>query len=230
MRALLLAAALLASTSVGAAYQVRFVQVSVAPYYEAGLQRADRPRVNAHSGFDRRLASSAAADIAAVRDAIRAEPALVTPITLMVLAIRLYDVGLRDDAVFWFHAARDRMATASAVLDTSFAEIARIEAATQAFALRVGPILNGYALCDVGRHLRLRREALDWVEKNPFEKIFVESIPARPGDRRANLAQALRALRAEADEDARALARPEERARLASARAESEADAKYCWK
>ena len=28
--------------------------------------------------------------------------------TMMVLAIRLYDVGLRDDAVFWFYAAKDR--------------------------------------------------------------------------------------------------------------------------
>ncbi len=230
MRALLLCAGLLAAASAGAAYQVRFIQVKVVPYYEAGLQRADRPRVNVHSGFDRELASNEAADIAAVRDAIRAAPAQVTPITMMVLAIRLYDVGLRDDAVFWFHAARDRMATAAAALDTNFPEIAPIEAATRAFALRLGPILNGYALCDVERHLRLRRQALDWVEKNPFEKIFVESIPGRPGDRRQHVAGAIRTLRAEAAEDARALARPEEAARLAAARRESDAEAKYCWK
>jgi hypothetical protein len=30
--------------------------------------------------------------------------------TMMVLAIRLYDAGLRDDAVFWFYVAKDRLA------------------------------------------------------------------------------------------------------------------------
>jgi hypothetical protein len=230
MRAVLLFAGLLAAASAGAAYQVRFIQVKVPPYYEAGPQRADRPRVNVHSGFDRELSSTAPADIAAVRDAIRADPGQVTPITMMVLAIRLYDAGLRDDAVFWFHAARDRMATAAAALDPKDAEIARMEAATRAFALRIGPIMNGYALCDVGRHVRLRREALDWVEKNPFEKVFVETVRARPGDRRQHVAGAVRALRAEAEEDAHALANPEGAAKLAAARRASEAEAKYCWK
>ena len=37
---------------------------------------------------------------------IVAKPQVVTPMTMMVLAIRLYDVGLRDDAVFWFYASR----------------------------------------------------------------------------------------------------------------------------
>jgi len=37
---------------------------------------------------------------------IVARPEAVTPMTMMVLAIRLYDVGLRDDAVFWFYASR----------------------------------------------------------------------------------------------------------------------------
>jgi hypothetical protein len=147
-----------------------------------------------------------------------------------VLAIRLYDAGLRDDAVFWFHAARYRMATAAAALDTSHGEMARIEAATRAFALRIGPIVNGYGLCDVQKHLQSLRAALDWVEKHPFEKIFVPSIPARPGDRRQHVAGALRALRTEAEEDARALASPEGAALLAAGRRESDAESKYCWK
>jgi hypothetical protein len=42
---------------------------------------------------------------------IVAKPQVVTPMTMMVLAIRLYDVGLRDDAVFWFYASKDRFQT-----------------------------------------------------------------------------------------------------------------------
>ena len=47
----------------------------------------------------------------------RAKPKLVTPMTMMVLAIRFYDVGLRDDAVFWFYVAKDRYIVMSEVLD-----------------------------------------------------------------------------------------------------------------
>ena len=37
--------------------------------------------------------------------------------TLMVLAIRLYDVGPRDDAVFWFYAAKDRYISLLGAID-----------------------------------------------------------------------------------------------------------------
>ena len=39
----------------------------------------------------------------------------------MVLAIRFYDVGLRDDAVFWFYAAKDRYLTLDEVVDVAAA-------------------------------------------------------------------------------------------------------------
>ena len=230
MRVIFVAVGFLAATSALAAYQVRSVPVKVAPFYEAAEHREQKPRVAIASGFDRQLASLDARDIEAVRDAVRADPARVSPVTMMVLAVRLYDVGLRDDSVFWFHAARDRMATASAVLDDSYKEIAKVEATVRAFSLRAGPTINGYALCDPARQARLRREAIDWVEKNPYETVFVETIPAKPGDRRANLAQSLKTLRAEAAEDAATLSRPEGAAKLAQSRRETKADEMYCWK
>ena len=230
MKPLALALALLlAAAPALAAYQVRSVAVKVAPFYEASEYRNKPPRVLTSSGFDRQLSSLGAEDIVAVRDAIRAEPAFVSPITMMVLAIRLYDVGMRDESVFWFHAARDRMATASAVVDESYKEIVRIGAATRAFSLRAGPTIHGYSLCDPARHVRLRRAALEWVEANPYETIFAETIPAKAGDRRANLAKRLDALRTEAAEDAAALARPEEAAKLAESRRAAKAEEKYCW-
>ena len=231
MRALFILAVLgIAVLPALAAYQVRVVPVRVAPYYEAGDHRADRPRIATHSGFDRLLESTRPEDIRKVGDAIKAEPEGVNPITMMVLAIRSYDVGLRDESVFWYYAGRDRMATASAVLDKGFAEVARIDAATRAFVLRAGPTINGYALCDVDRYRRIRREALEWVDKNPFATIFIETIPARPGDRRSLLARSVRELRTEVEEEAAALGRPEEAAKRAAARREAEADDKYCWK
>ena len=77
----------------------------------------DAGRHAAHRGGQGRtialLASSAAIGRRArPRRHRRTTTGWLTPMTIMVLAIRLYDVGLRDDAVFWFYAAKNRFATA----------------------------------------------------------------------------------------------------------------------
>ena len=230
MKSIALAGALCVALPAIAEYQVRSVPVKIAPFYAASEHRADPPRVATNSGFDRLLSSTRREDVAKVHRAVMAEPDTVSPVTLMVLAIRLYDVGMRDEAVVWYYAARERMATALAVLDPGHAEIARAGAATKAFALRAGPTINGYALCDLERYVRHRRQALDWVEKHPYAMIFVDAIPAKPGDRRAQLAAKLGALRAEMEEEIAVLGRPGEIAKRASARREARAEEKYCWK
>lgn len=230
MRAAAAALALALLPGIAAAqHQVRYIRIDVLPYYEAGPTRQDRPRVAVFNGHDGKLASNRRDDVAAVRDAILAEPALATPMTLMVLAIRLYDVGLRDDAAFWFYAAKDRFATVAGVLDTSSAALAKVEEATRNFALLAGPVINGYAFCDIARQKEQRRRALEWVAENPYQALFLEQIPARPGDRRANLERALAALRAQAKEEAAHLEAPGNAAKLAAARRADGADRKYCW-
>ena len=47
--------------------------------------------------------------------------------TMMVLAIRLYDVGLRDDAVFWFYVAKDRTIVLSDVLNVKTPQLAQAD-------------------------------------------------------------------------------------------------------
>ena len=229
MKRFALFAALCAALPAAAQYQVRSVPVNIAPFYVAPEHRADPPRVLTNSGFDRLLSSTRRDDIAKVQSAVNAEPDSVSPITLMVLALRAYDVGMRDEAVVWYYAARERMATASAVLDASEPELARLRAATRAFALRAGPTINGYALCDPQRYAAQRRQALDWVEKHPYAMVFVDAVPAKPGDRRANLAASIRELRSEMEEEIAALATPEAAARRAAARKETGAEQKYCW-
>jgi hypothetical protein len=229
MKRLALCALLCGVLPAMAQYQVRTVPVKITPFYVAPEHRADPPRVLTNSGFDRLLSSVKREDIAKVHRAVNAEPDSVSPITLMVLAIRAYDVGMRDEAVVWYYVARERMATASAVLDASEPELARIRAGTRAFALQAGPTINGYALCDPQRYAAQRRQALDWVEKHPYAMIFVDAVPAKPGDRRANLAASIRALRSEMEEDIAALATPEAVAKRSAARKETGADQKYCW-
>lgn len=149
--------------------------------------------------------------------------------TLMVLAIRLYDVGLRDEAVFWFYAAKHRCATLAAVLDMSHPALAQVAQATRDFAVTAGPELNGYAFCDLGRQARQRQAALGWVTQHPYRALFIDALPARPGDRQAHLEAALADLRTQAARERDALATPELRARVAAAREANQMQAKYCW-
>jgi hypothetical protein len=112
MKPIALALALCAALPAIAEYQVRSVPVKVAPFYTASEHRADPPRVATNSGFDRLLSSTRREDVAKVHHAVLAEPDAVSPVTLMVLAIRLYDVGMRDEA------ARSPCAPAQRSMDT----------------------------------------------------------------------------------------------------------------
>jgi len=110
-------AALLVSPPSFAAEPVRHIGIYVQPFYESARSPDERPRVAVGPQFNDLLSSNKREDIIAARDRILATPKLITPMTMMVLAIRLYDVGLRDDAVFWFYVAKDRYLVMSEVLD-----------------------------------------------------------------------------------------------------------------
>ena len=90
---------------------IKQIGVYVVPYYEAAKAPEGQPKVAAAKAFDAQLFSKRKEDILAVRDTIQAAPQGITPMTLMVLTIRLYDVGLRDDSVFWFYVAKNRYFT-----------------------------------------------------------------------------------------------------------------------
>jgi hypothetical protein len=66
------------------------------------LSRSTAPPLGQKS-FNGLLASTRGEDIAAVRDLILVKPKTVTPMGMMALAIRLCDVGLRNDALIWFY-------------------------------------------------------------------------------------------------------------------------------
>jgi hypothetical protein len=183
-----------------AAEPVRHIGIYVQPYYEAAREEGGTPRVAVGRSFEA-LASNKREDILAVRDAIVRDPKLVTPMTMMVLAIRLYDVGLRDDSVFWFYAAKDRFLTLSEVVDIGAGGLAQVEQAVRDFATLAGPFINGYAFCDIANQEAIRAKALDWVEKNPYEAIFMERLPAKASNRPQALVEANAVIRKYAEEE-----------------------------
>ena len=149
LRHMIVAAVLAGSVPAIAAEPVRQIGIYVQPFYEAARSPGERPRVAVGKQYNDLLSSSRREDILAARDLIVAKPALVTPMTMMVLAIRLYDVGLRDDAVFWYYAGRDRFLTMAQVLDMRSIQLVRSAEVTQAFLRAAGPAMDGYAYCSV---------------------------------------------------------------------------------
>ena len=99
LRQVTIAASLVFSLPAIAAEPVRQIGIYVQPFYEAARGPGERPRVAVGSQYNDLLASSRREDILAARDLILAKQALVTPMTMMVLAIRLYDVGCSGSRV-----------------------------------------------------------------------------------------------------------------------------------
>ena len=209
-----------------AADPVKRIDIYVQPYYESGTP----PRVAVASAYDALLASSRREDVMRARDDIAKNNGLITPMTLMVLAIRLYDAGLRDDAVFWFYAAKNRFGTLAMVANVKTPQLAQVEDATRNFAILAGPVINGYAFCDIANQQKIAAKALQWTIDNPYKALFLPQVPALPGDRQKNLDKAVAELKAAVAKERDYLANAANVEKLKSQRRENGADQKYCWK
>jgi hypothetical protein len=213
-----------------AAEPVRQLPIYVQPYYQSAASPGGVPQVSVNRQFDALLASTRREDVAAARDGIAAAPKLVTPMTLMVLAIRLYDLGYRDEAVFWFYVAKERAIVLSEVLDMRARGLAGADEAARNFSILAGPFINGYAFCDPARQRAQHAKAIAWVEQNPYQVMFMARLPALPGDRAANHRKAIANAKARAAKERAYFDDPKNAASFAAARKRSEADAKFCWK
>ncbi len=225
------AALLLAmAASASAADPVKRIDIYVQPYYAAAASPDGAPQVSVGETFSGVLASNRQEDIIAARDLVERKPELITPMTIMALAIRLYDVGLRDDSVFWFYVAKERYITLASVINIEAAGLSEVDAAMNAFVQLAGPFINGYAFCDISRQAAAHAASIDWVEAHPYQVIFSDKLPAYSDDRAASLAAAVANLRDSAAKEGEYLSDPDHLAAIAASRAKNEADAKFCWK
>jgi hypothetical protein len=229
-RAVMALALMLPAVPAFAAEPVKHIGVYVQPYYEAARTPDAAPNVSVGANFSSLLASTRREDILAARDKILADPKLVTPMTMMVLSIRLYDIGMRDDSVFWFYAAKDRFITLADVVDVKAGGLAGVEDAVKNFAVLAGPFVNGYAFCDIAKQGELRRKALEWVEKNPYGAMFMDRLPAKGNDRNAALARSLADIKVGAEKERIYFADPKNAATFAAQRKTNQMDEKFCWK
>ena len=221
---------LVATHSALAAEPVRRIAIHVQPYYEAARTPGGAPRVAVGQTYDGLLASNRKEDILAAKARIETDPGVVTPMTMMVLAIRLYDVGLRDDALFWFYAAKARYTTLEDVIDIRTSGLTGPGDAVKSFALLAGPVINGYAFCDRARQHTANIRAIEWTEKNPYRVLFMSQLTAKAGDRTASLKKSIAEQKIYAGRERARFDDPKFAIEFAANRKRNEADGKFCWK
>ena len=203
--------------------------VDVPPYYVAGRRLGEPPRVAIDPAYDKLLSSSQRQDIQQAAQAIAAKSDLVKPETLIVLAMRLYDVGLRDDAVFWYYAGRDRFFTMEQVLDMRSLQLAHSAEVVETFIRAAGPAMDGYAYCSIARQVESEDRAITWVAAHPYKVLGYAELPATSEDRNAALAAAVNQLRDESRKKKSLLAQPKAFAEREAARERNHAHELYCW-
>ncbi len=132
--------------------------------------------------------------------------------------------------MFWFYVAKERFIVMADVLDTKTAGLAQAEDAVRNFATLAGPVINGYAFCDLAKQQEAHAKALAWIEQNPYGVMFMERLPARPGNRAENLKRGLANARERAAKERAYFQDVKNRDALYAARKANEADVKFCWK
>ena len=203
--------------------------VDVPPYYVAGARFGQPPKVAVDPEYDKLLSSARREDIQRAVLAIAAKPDLVKPETLIVLSMRLYDVGLRDDAVFWYYAGRDRFLTMEQVLDMRSLQLVRSTEVVETFIRAAGPAMDGYAYCSVAHQAESEDRAIAWVAAHPYKILGYTELPAASEDRNAALAAAVSHLRDASRKKKALLADPKTFAELEAARERNHAHERYCW-
>lgn len=221
---------LFAAQARGEDVRVKRIAIYVEPYYAAAREASGTPTVRVSTALDRLLASNDPEDILRARDLVAKEPANVTPMTMMVLAIRLYDVGRRDDAVFWFYAARNRFLTTVRVANTKAPALGNVEDAMKNFVYLAGPVINGYAFCDIENQKTIAKNALKWTIEHPYAALLNPEVPALPGDRKDNFRKAFNELMDGLAKEEAWLGVMPNVENLKKQRRENGADEKYCWR
>lgn len=214
----------LLSARPGAAQQAP-MPVYVTPFYDS-----EGPVVRV-GPFSRELAAATPATIEAVVTALRQRQATLPALTMYVAAVRLYDLGRRDEAVYWFYCAQYRARLFQGALDEQRvgglgAPAFELRAAHNAFNQLAGEYINGYAGCDPPRWratvLRVQQENQRAVP--PLATIYPQiafQAPAEWAARNADVNQGLSKLAGFIQENT---------ASMRTARAQNGANKRFCGK
>jgi hypothetical protein len=124
------------------------MEIYITPYYHY-----DGPKVSV-GRYSKQLASADAKAILQITNMLKKEKDGLRAEVMYVAAIRLYDLGQKDEAVYWFYTAQYRARVFSAILDKGKigsigSEAFELKQAYNAFNELAGIYINGYAFGDL---------------------------------------------------------------------------------
>ena len=122
--------------------------ISITPFYDS-----TGPKVSVGAS-SKKLARANARSILDVTAELEKERDKLRPEVMYVAAIRLYDLGHKDEAVYWFYTAQYRARVFTSILDKENvggigSEAFELKHAYVAFRQLAGEYINGYAFGDL---------------------------------------------------------------------------------
>lgn len=192
-------------------------------YYSAQGGKADYVRV--YNKIDALLMSNKKADYEQAAKIVQADPELVTPMTMAVLSARAYDMGLRDEAIFWYYASTFRLMMLDDVLDISKMKMAEYSELTILLRQFVMP----YAMCDFDKQKKTQNKALKWTKENTYEALFLTQLKSKQADRKKAVQEAENNLEKWVKKQQDYMADPKNRQELQKQRKELNTDERFCW-
>jgi hypothetical protein len=152
------------------------MSISVSPFYNSqGTQiqvgdYSERLKTN-----DLKTLTTTAQEMSQKKEAL-------TPEQMYVLAIRLYDLGDKDNAVYWYYEAQFRarlfqQAIEPAQLMRTSDRTFQLTTAYDSFQKLAGEPINGYAGCDLDNWVKLMQTVKDANTVAPeLDKIFPDVV------------------------------------------------------
>ena len=207
--------------------KVRSVDIYVTPYYSANAGKAEFVKV--YDKIDDLLKSGKVEDFKKAEKIVQDAPQMVSPITLFVLSARAYDLGLRDDAVFWFYNAKNRAILLRGVIDMEGEKFTDMVAAIGAFMKLVGDVVNPYAFCDIKKQQDIADKALEWTKKNAYEAMFSPEFSSPHEDRKAALAKGIEKLESRNKKEKDYFLDKDNLAKFKAMRKQNGTDEKFCF-
>ncbi|MGR3807675.1 hypothetical protein [Pasteurella testudinis] len=206
---------------------IKSIDVYITPYYSAQNGKAEV--VNTYELINHLLLSNKLDDFKKAVQLVEAAPDNVTPMTLMVLAARAYDVGLRDEAVFWFYNGKNRYITLVDVIDIKDKMFFETRTTMGAFINLIGSFINSYAFCDINKQREIQQKSINWVREHPYQIIFSKELPSPHTDRQAALKKAEKELDDILKDQDAYFANPKNLAEFQAKRKANNADQQFCW-
>lgn len=202
---------------------IKSIDIYIMPYYSAENGKATL--VNVYSEINDLLLQNTVETYRKAVEIVNNDTNYLTPMTLLALSARAYDLGFRDEAVFWFYVGRQRLLIVDHVASLSKMQMAEYIG----FVELLKPAVLGYAFCDFKKQEKLLTKAYEWTKNNPYQTLLNEKIPSKFQNRFEGLADAQKMLEKRHKEQKELFNDSKTQAQIKKSRKENNLDEQYCW-